>query len=317
MNTHKPSLHLKTEFESYAVSGRFKRGAMQDGIMINYDLPEGLSIVGVADGVSTADLGSGESAVRILADVFEERAITYGRKLVDPNLWPEDAKLYLADTIEQANIEIVERWNLFLAQRTRPEAVEHPMSTTVVATIVLGDTAVIGWAGDSIAWHYEARTKRLYRLTIPHNNMTKHLSKGDLDILRRSPSGEDSHLIHIVGYGHFLPNSECFEPDRMEMDMLIRKFAENDLLILATDGLTECLHTTGELTRDMELEGLIANSMKKSDDLQSLCCKMVENADQQQGNDNISVLVMRFVPIPKPKPKQAQKCKTDNSQKMQ
>lgn len=290
--THTPDLSIQPHLASYSVSGRQKPGPMQDTELTSPVKHIHLCLTGVADGMSHAELGSGEIAARECARAFEEVALQQAHSLLDIDEWPASPADFVERSFSEANRAVTARTNLHAANHKTPQELA-PMATTMLTATVLGDAAYIAWLGDSVAWHYEAQEGRLTRLTIPHQRLHQRLQEKPFEALsQRSPA--DQQLYRYVGSHEWHEEDKAYEATPLQPSSLVRVFAPGDLLLLATDGLIEGAQSKGWLEADTQLCQYIQNQQPSVDRLHEFAYKLVEAANQRDGRDNITLIVVGF-----------------------
>ncbi len=286
-----PLCCLDREKESYQISGRYKPGPLQDAELCAPLHSKDLWMGGVADGVSTADLGSGEAAAQEVARCFFMLGTEAGRVLAEPMRWPVLAEDFLCAFAETANQAIAQRCTLLQASHPAPETIQDPMSSTFVAAVLLGDRAVIAWLGDSPAWHYQARESALIRLTVEDTQLHARMRDGEWNALDASNEG-DSHLSHYLGMSYRCENTGVFVPCATTPHLLHRTLQEGDILLLASDGLLCGKADLAPHHQDQILEEKIKEYLQKDSSLRGLVFSLVEDANQH-GDDNISLVAVR------------------------
>ncbi len=143
------------------------------------------------------------------------------------------------------------------------------MGTTVVVAIVVEKTVYIAYAGDSRAY-------------ILSNNKLTQLTK------------DHSVVQEMVDFGRLTPDEAKFDPRKniitralgveseLKIDFLIEDISEDDVLILCTDGLTNCVEPNeiNELTSDGKFYEYAE--------------RLVNRANKNGGGDNITVVTISY-----------------------
>jgi serine/threonine protein phosphatase PrpC len=151
------------------------------------------------------------------------------------------------------------------------------MGTTIVSLLIDGGDLFIGNVGDSRA--YLVSNKKIYQLTKDHSLVQEKLSLG---IYNRSQAKEDPQknvLIRTVGY----------EPD-VEVDSYKYKIQVNDLFLLCSDGLSGKVHDQDIVRLANDALGNISDVTQE--DLNTLAQKLIDLANANGGQDNISVILV-------------------------
>jgi serine/threonine protein phosphatase PrpC len=224
-------------------------------------LPEGL--VAVADGMGGH--AAGEVAARIAVDTIEEFINDTSQKM--ENTWPFQYNHQwrfnsnrLAVAVEKANERV-------MAAVARQPSLKG-MGTTLVAAIFNGATMSLAHVGDSRA--YRLREGGFKRLTEDHSWVHEQIATGIL-----TEEEAKSHPLKNV-VTRALGGGPTVMPDVQELDL-----ETGDRYLFCSDGLTTMLsdEETAELLQgDGELEGV--------------CQRLVERANEKGGLDNITVVLV-------------------------
>ena len=170
----------------------------------------------------------------------------------------------LADAARAANQKI------FDSATHNPE--QQGMGATVVAAWLEGRRLSLVHVGDSRA--YLVRSGTLVRLTEDHSLVAEQVRRGALTPEQAERSRLQNVLVRALGV------REEVEPEASDRDLL-----PGDLLLLCTDGLTRPVS-------DPE----IAETLVSSADPQAAADRLVKLALDRGGEDNVTVIVVRFAP---------------------
>lgn len=143
------------------------------------------------------------------------------------------------------------------------------MGTTLVATVVLGDTAYVINVGDSRLYLYK---DTLRQVTVDHSLVEEMVQSGKLhkEDMRTHPN--KNIITRALGTNRDV-KADCFE---IEVN-------EGDVLLLCSDGLSNMLE-----------DGQIENILKKNrEDMKGAGEQLVKEANDAGGKDNISVVLIR------------------------
>jgi serine/threonine protein phosphatase PrpC len=168
----------------------------------------------------------------------------------------------LRTAVTHANHEI------FSTARDREELTG--MGTTVVAALVCGDRAALAHVGDSRA--YRLRSGRLRQLTDDHSLVG--------ELLRRNEISPDAAREHP--HRHVLTRALGVRP-KVEPDLAEVGILPGDIYCLCSDGLITHVHDD-EIAKTLAIEDAT---------LQERCDRLVEQANQRGGEDNITVVLLR------------------------
>jgi protein phosphatase len=202
----------------------------------------------LADGMGGAQ--SGEVASQMVVDAFAEGLPEGGT--------PEER---LSVVVQRANHEIHER--------SRNEAENAGMGTTVTAAYLDGDAVAIAHVGDSRA--YLLRDGELSRLTEDHSLVEELLRGGKLTEQEAFEHPQRSVITRALGV----------EPI-VEIDTWTYPLRPDDVVLLCSDGLT-----------DMLPEEQIQQALTQAPDLSAAADRLVEEANAAGGRDNITVVLFR------------------------
>jgi len=171
---------------------------------------------------------------------------------------------FMADLVTSANRQIHE---LILAKPSL-----KGMGTTLVALAMTSSptsVAHIAHLGDSRAYLY--RTGQLKQLTRDHTLVEKFVQRGLIDTATALTHPERHILTKGLGMGA-----------DMQPDLTSTPVAQNDLIVLCSDGLTKMLEDTA-----------IASVLARANgDPHRACDELVEQALNRGGEDNVTVIVV-------------------------
>ncbi len=239
-----------------------KRKGNEDALSLNRE--QGLYVV--ADGMGGH--AAGEVASRIAVDAIEEFVTLTGGN--DEITWPyglDDSISYdgnrLKTAIRHANRKVIE------AMRQSSEY--EGMATTVAAVLVDGDMAHLAHVGDSRIYLWSQAELR--QLTVDHSWVNEQIQNGII-----SPEQARSHPLRNVVTRALGGRSE------LVVDVQSRRVKAGELLLLCSDGLTT-------MVPDLEIARILAAAEA---DLAGAAQSLVDEANQRGGEDNITVLLLRF-----------------------
>ena len=162
-----------------------------------------------------------------------------------------------------------------LGQAAADPHLKH-MATTAVCALAIGDSLYVAWVGDSRAYLYTQGELR--RLTRDHTETQRLIDAGCLDPARALWHPRAHRITRCLG------ETEGFQPD-----MTNHRLSPGDIVLLATDGLTDVLGDSliGQIV------GLVADDRLSMDEAAR---QLVKAALLAYTSDNTSVLL--FEPIP-------------------
>ena len=177
----------------------------------------------------------------------------------------QSTKVTPIGTFEQA----VAAANEKVFQASLSDKALNGMGTTIVATVVFGDTAYIVNVGDSRLYVYKDTFRQV---TIDHSLVEEMVQSGKLhkEDMRTHPN--KNIITPALGTNSDV-KADCFE---IEVD-------EGDVLLLCSDGLSNMLE-------DEKIERIIRSNRE---DMSEAGRQLVQEANEAGGKDNISVVLIQ------------------------
>lgn len=167
-----------------------------------------------------------------------------------------------------------ERWgkiNTALTDYAQADSSLKGLGTTLTVAWSLGKNMVVAHVGDSRAYLY--RRQQLHRLTHDHTFAQSLADQGIIAQREVALHRMRNVLTRVLG-----------SPDQpVEPDLLNLTLEDGDMLLLCTDGLT-----------DMVDEDLIQATLDREEDSKTICRRLVEQALEAGGKDNVTVVVARY-----------------------
>lgn len=146
------------------------------------------------------------------------------------------------------------------------------MGATLAAVMISQQRVSVAHAGDSRV--YRLRNGEIERLTQDHSFIEEQVRRGLMTQQEAGKSTLQNVLMRAVGV----------EPE-IEVDVNEELFADEDILLLSSDGLTK------ELS-----DAQIASVLAENEDPEMAAQRLVDLANQAGGNDNITAIVVRYSP---------------------
>jgi protein phosphatase len=157
----------------------------------------------------------------------------------------------------------------------------HSMGTTLVCVCLDGNRAVVGNVGDSRA--YLLRNGVCLQITQDHSLLDEEVRNGNMTPEMAAASNLQSVITRAIGVA-----------DTVEPDLFAAQLQVNDLLLLASDGLTRYV-------RADEIAEAATNGLE----LTAICNALIEHAKQRGGADNITCILLRAMEMPAAAPPDA------------
>jgi protein phosphatase len=264
--------------------GRLKSQHMpvnQDAWFLGYDEASRRGLLLVADGVSTADVGSGEIAS---TQVREATRAAWEGPLGEilrthRGVFSQDwVKTALQAILEDANARIF----AFLKQPVFVGSLgpaTHPPASTAVLCIVDDDRLTYAHLGDSRIYLW--RGGALEQMNVDQNVRTELLKAGRDP--RTADIGSLGALTQSVG-SFFFDSEGSISCRPLEPDIQSLCLRSGDRLLLCSDGIPDCL---GE-----DHEAIIARELSAGTDAGQIATRLCRLADEALGADNMTALVL-------------------------
>jgi serine/threonine protein phosphatase PrpC len=146
------------------------------------------------------------------------------------------------------------------------------LGSTVTAALVIGDQVFIANVGDSRT--YLLRDGKLSRVTTDHSLVERLVEAGKLDRADVYDHPNRNLIYRSLGAGK----------SEVEVDIFTEKLKDGDVLLLCCDGLWE-------MVKDAQMESIITEVT----DLVEACDLLIQRANENGGEDNITVVLLRCV----------------------
>ena len=247
-----------------------KRSHNEDCLRIYRD--EHLFIV--ADGMGGH--ASGEVASEMSVETL---AAFYRASSLDEELtWPY--KLDYTQTYEENRIRVgVQLSNKRIYQSSVYDTKLKGMGTTIVAVAFYGDACSVGHVGDSRVYLF--RDQKIIQITEDHSLLN--------DYIKMRPGGMTAEEIDAFPHKNVIVRALGMK-ENVQVDVITQTVQEGDLFLLCSDGLS------GMIT-DEEMQTMLNNKSSLGGvaqiDLDALCDELIEVANSNGGNDNITAVIIR------------------------
>jgi serine/threonine protein phosphatase PrpC len=166
--------------------------------------------------------------------------------------------------------ELVRSANQRIYDRSRTDRGRAGMGTTLTAAYLADGDLAIAHVGDSRA--YLLRDGQLMRLTQDHSLVDELVRQGKLTEAQAAEHPQRSIITRALGP----------EPE-VEVDTFSYAIRTGDILLLCSDGLTSML-----------AEDRVAEVVLSSPGLEEAADRLIDEANQAGGRDNITVVLCRF-----------------------
>jgi serine/threonine protein phosphatase PrpC len=219
----------------------------------------------VADGMGGH--AAGEIASRIAVETISEFILHTEE---DEGTWPHayDEHLKRSTNRLMAALKLA---NTRVLEAMRKDARLRGMGTTVVASLVDGDTVSVAHVGDSRA--YLIRSAQLSRITNDHSWVFEQVQAGMLT----EAEAERHPLRNVITRA--LGGALSVAPDASEIEC-----RAGDIYLLCSDGLTGMLP-----------EEQILRVLTEHEDLEAACNLLIDQANERGGYDNVTAVLVKTV----------------------
>jgi PPM family protein phosphatase len=252
---------MKITFQAVTDVGR-KRKGNEDSHFVNAEQ----NLFVVADGMGGH--AAGEVASKIAVDAINEFiCLTGGDKDIT---WPfglDDSISYDGNRLKTA----VRYANRKVLDATREKAEYEGMATTVAAVLLDGAVANLAHVGDSRV--YRVRGAEMVQLTHDHSWINEQIQSGLI-----SADQARTHPLRNVVTRALGGKADC------QVEMQAHDMQSGDILLMCSDGLTTMIP-------DEEIARVVQGA---DGDLGRAADALVGAANERGGEDNITVLLVRF-----------------------
>jgi len=225
--------------------------------------PVGLFVV--ADGMGGHANGQGASratialiAERVVRDLVLAPFDVEKGGTAAPSYDDEQIKEILRSAIEEANSSLCQ-----MNQREKSDA-----GSTLTGFMMVGDRAFIFNVGDSRT--YMLRDEKLYQLTNDHSLVGQLVAGGLIEPEDVYTHPQRNQIFRSIG-----------DKQNVQVDLFTQQVHSGDILISCSDGLWE-------MVRDPQ----IADILNQAPDPQSACSQLIEAANANGGEDNVSAVIV-------------------------
>ena len=276
--------------------GRNKRGHQNEDSLFILDAVPGVTLLAVADGVSTATLGTGGQAsftVRELAERQRQILTVQLAALAESDTWESDGWHLIETFFENAHQAVVNKLNDLLnealEQGTEPPATADTMSSTLILALVRGHQALIGHWGDSRA--YRLSPAGAVRLTEDHNTEMEAILNSHGARYKQPEAG--SSLVRVLGQCQYDAEAQRFVAVEQKISRDTCRLAADDYLLLCSDGLLGGLKGDTEIEKEQRLLQIVEQHRTRP--CREIARQLARTADDDKGDDNITAVVLRVL----------------------
>lgn len=232
-----------------------KRNENQDKIYVPESDSE-IKLFIVADGMGGANAGSVASSL----------AVDYVKKYIKENFNNID---YERESIEDLIRKAMFDANNFVYNESKKNMEYAGMGTTLITAIAYKNKIFIGHIGDSRL--YRIRKNIIRQLTKDQSYVQALVDNGSITKEEAQNHPQKNVLLKVLG---------CEK--NVEPDIITKGFLKDDIILICTDGLTNMVDT----------EDIYNMIVSDKDNVKLICEKLVNEAIENGGYDNISVVLI-------------------------
>jgi len=208
----------------------------------------------IADGMGGHN--SGEVASKMAVDCVTSKIMALSEQESEDGL------------ISDALVSIIQTANKDIFENAQNCADNFGMGTTLIVAMPKKDKMHIGHVGDSRA--YRIRKGKIHRITTDHSYIEELLRNGTINLEEAKIHPKKNLITRALG------------SEELEVDYYLSDLKSDDVFIFCTDGLT-----------NMVDEDTIEN-VCNSKDPQQACDDLVELANDNGGEDNITIIAVKI-----------------------
>lgn len=240
-----------------------KRDHNEDSL---YLLPEE-NVYIVADGMGGHASGevASQMAVETVAQFFKDTAededMTWPFKMQKDRSYIENR---VATAVKLANYKIFET--------AQADAKKKGMGTTCVTTYFTDKHIYIGHVGDSRV--YRLRGQDYSQITEDHSLLNDYIKMKDLTPEEIENFPHKNVIVRALGM-----------KETVQVDVLAEETLHKDIFLLCSDGLNG-------MVSDAEMRDILLSC---NDDLEQACNRLIQQANQAGGTDNITCVLVQFL----------------------
>lgn len=176
-----------------------------------------------------------------------------------------------AEQIHALMLASIQQANTAILEAVQAEPRYRGMGTTLVAALFSEDRVTIAHVGDSRA--YRLRNEELVQITRDHSLLQEQIDAGLITVEQARFSLQKNLVTRAVGVG-----------PELEVEIHDYQTRQGDLYLMCSDGLSDMLSTE-------EIKAVVSDSALTLDDA---CDVLVQKANDNGGDDNISVILVKL-----------------------
>ena len=200
-------------------------------------------------------------------EIASSLAVQSAKNYIENNFESSDKD---KESIIQLVASALEYANMVVYEKSKENEELSEMGTTMDICLIYNNKAYIGHVGDSRV--YRIRKEFIRKLTQDHSYVQKLVKDGTITQEEAQHHPQKNMLMKALGCNAFV-----------EPDVMIKGFQKDDILLMTTDGLTNLV------SKDHLFETV------KAENLEQVPKKLVEQANNNGGYDNITVIIIKNI----------------------
>lgn len=199
-----------------------------------------------------------------------EVASSMVKSIIESNFSNAKDSLLNEDLIINLIKESIEEANTKIYLKSLEDEKYKGMGTTITLAYILKNKIYIGHVGDSRA--YLIRGENIFQITEDHSYVNELLKTGSITKEEAKTHPKRNMITRAVGSSSII-----------EMDLIIKEYDINDILLLCSDGLSNML-------KEFEIKDVFIGQ----DDIQKACETLATMANNKGGFDNITIVAIKL-----------------------
>ncbi|MBP3800985.1 MAG: Stp1/IreP family PP2C-type Ser/Thr phosphatase [Clostridia bacterium] len=200
-------------------------------------------------------------------EIASSLAVTSAKSYIENNFKQTDKD---KESIIQLVASSLEYANMVVYEKSKEDKELEGMGTTLDICLIYNNRMYIGHVGDSRI--YRIRKDFIRKLTQDHSYVQKLVKDGTITQEEANHHPQKNMLMKALGCNAFV-----------EPDVMIKGFQKDDIILMTTDGVTNLVSKED-----------LFNTVKK-ENLEQIPKKLVEQAIENGGYDNATVIVIKNI----------------------
>jgi serine/threonine protein phosphatase PrpC len=228
---------------------------------VHRSISQPLGLYAIADGMgghAAGDVASGMVINTLAEKMAANFLVPQLRGDIDIKLF--DAQHWLEETVQAANTAVY----------SHRQSAGTNMGTTLVAALLIGNTAHIANVGDSRAY-LVTQDDGIHQITTDHSLVERLISTGQILPEEARTHPQRNVIYRTIG-----------DKEKAEIDFFVQRLDPGDSLLLCSDGLN------GKV-EDNEIWRLVSRSLSP----QEACEQLIQAANENGGNDNVTAIILQ------------------------